>query len=111
MSAEIERLQALLSATEAGPLTKKDCLQATDLWPGLSTAQMIQRAEYLWSASHGSLDAAKRLHDALLPAHTRLVIFNEGVYINGKLSKADTLARAWLLAILRAIAAHDTGEG
>ena len=67
-------------------------------------------------AYRGSLDAAKRLHDALLPGwEWHLGPSNAKVYpYNGSPLKswsgmADNAARAWLLAILRAL--DERGEG
>jgi hypothetical protein len=61
-----------------------------------------------WKAFHGSLDAAKALHDALLPG-ADANIENDGCVCvwdsDGKDSHAridGNPARAWLLAILRA---------
>lgn len=63
-------------------------------------------------AYHGSLDAAKALHDALLPGWN-FTLQNEGFcYVHserGEFSgRAETPARAWLLAILRTY--RDTQE-
>ena len=69
---------------------------------------------YGWAmeAFGGSLDAAKRLHDALLPDH-RWTITPYWASADWKLSsiwaecrveaKDDNPARAWLIAILRAL--------
>jgi hypothetical protein len=66
--------------------------------------------ETVCRAFHGSLDAAKALHDALLPGwEWHLGPSNAKVYpYNGSPLKswggmADNPARAWLLAILRAL--------
>lgn len=63
------------------------------------------------SAYNGSLDAAKALHDAVLPGwEWHLGPSNAKIYpYNGSPLKswsgmADTPARAWLLAIIRALA-------
>ena len=53
-----------------------------------------------YDAFHGSLDAAKALHEAVLP-DTTYVICPDYVYVGGKQCKGDP-ARAWLLAIIRA---------
>lgn len=67
-----------------------------------------------WNAYHGSLDAAKALHEAVLPGwEWHLGPSNAKVYpYNGSPLKswsgmADNPARAWLLAILRALAAEE----
>lgn len=64
-----------------------------------------------WNAYNGSVDAAKALHDAVLPGwEWHLGPSNAKIYpYNGSPLKswsgmADTPARAWLLAIIRALA-------
>lgn len=51
-----------------------------------------------WGAYRGSLDAALRLHEALLPGWEW--------HLKSWSGMADTPARAWLLAILRALQAQ-----
>lgn len=64
---------------------------------------------------HGSLDAAKRLHDALLPGwwatmrYSTRPLVTVGYLESEYRAQDDDLARAWLLAILRALA--DQREG
>ena len=69
----------------------------------------------------GSLDAAQRLHDALLPGW-RVHDFSQystfwAIVLNGEPpphffhGKAETPARAWLLAILRALKAKEDHNG
>lgn len=69
------------------------------------------------NAYDGSLDAAKELHDALLPGwhyritrgkHTPEVIVQRDI-LAGEYASAelDLPARAWLLAVLRALAAKE----
>ena len=72
-------------------------------------------------AYRGSLDAAKALHEAVLPKNCFWWVehrpdgqFQSGVAV-GNLGRcfqafADTPARAWLLAILRALHAQEGGE-
>ena len=61
-----------------------------------------------YEAFSGSLDAAKRLHDALLPGKSfgvgdmRAGVYTENGYLSEQV-EGDNPARAWLLAILRAI--------
>lgn len=69
-------------------------------------------------AFHGSLDAAKRLHDALVPEYgygiggwgARVWLYSDRSHWDGsnrqEVEMADTPARAWLLAILRAMEAE-----
>ena len=70
-----------------------------------------------WKAFNGSLDAALRLHEALLPGYpfpnatttTEVVIF--GVSRPGEAGAtgwSKVPSRAWLLAILRALQAQPT---
>lgn len=67
-------------------------------------------------AFSGSLDAAKRLHDALLPGwwamlrHSTRPSVTIGYVEAVQEAQDDNLARAWLLAVLRALDA-DQREG
>ena len=68
-----------------------------------------------YRAYEGSLDAAKALHEAVLPGwEWHLGPSNAKIYpYNGSPVKswdgmADTPARAWLIAILRALYARET---
>ena len=100
-------LARLIEAVEAGTATACDF----GLMFPLATNFEHTRA---WEAYLGSLDAAKALHDALLPGWDWSVCnvapdkgaadIGNGT---GKLitAIADTPARAWLLAILRALKA------
>lgn len=106
-----DALQRLIDAVEGG------------YWPG-DTAQQLGEECHLraYAAFNGSLDAAKYLHDALLPGWLKNINFIE--FADGRAactmfgplaedagkwefapkfeSVADCPARAWLLAILRA---------
>jgi hypothetical protein len=96
-------LERLIAAVEAGTflmdvLTPGDC----------------ERDAY--SAFNGSLDAALRLHEALLPGTHWSVEEDEDfgfcgrVYFNGwHHEHSTTPARAFLLAILRALAKREEG--
>lgn len=61
------------------------------------------------AAFNGSLDAAKRLHDALLPGwwatmrYSTRPLVTVGDVDDEFRAQDDNLARAWLLAILRAM--------
>lgn len=68
-----------------------------------------------YSAFSGSLDAAHRLHDALLPGWKWGRLWDRHMWVEpddmpGRserhYGKNDTPARAWLLAILRAVKAQ-----
>jgi hypothetical protein len=102
-----DALTRLADAVEAGTLKPVDLV-------------MLKPNEHAqaWKAYHGSLDAAKALHDAELPA----MFWNMGHLDHPSLGYACTVAdghfadstswrgyamtpaRAWLLAILRALA-------
>jgi len=66
---------------------------------------------HLGSAFNGSLDAAKALHDAVLPGVSWGVgDARAGVYVAGgylSVEADDNPARAWLLAILEALIAQE----
>ena len=72
-----------------------------------------------YRAHNGSLDAAKALHDALLPgwmfrlshSNAKVFPFNDTADVAGQYGMADNPARAWLLAILRALEAKGRDDG
>jgi hypothetical protein len=74
------------------------------------------REEHARHAYKGSLDAAKALHDAVLPGwwyvidHRTCSVsdMDDGPFFNA--STNDNPARAWLLAILRALHAQEATE-
>ena len=103
----MDAIDDLISAAESGTVG-----------PGLNTAAVFgdnQAAMDAVDAFHGSLDAAKALHDAMLPGWSFYAWVNPpGDYcvdvahldepeICGR--HATSIARAWLLAILRAMKA------
>lgn len=99
-------MDRLIEAVEAGA-----DLGLTGLaYDALGTREQANRAS---DAFHGSLDAAKRLHDALLPgwkwdvmSDGQVCLQKGGRFVSGShVRKADNPARAWLLAILRAVKA------
>lgn len=102
-------LQKLIEAVETGALWA--AYEEPTTWP----PDVRENAKGAFS---GSLDAAKLLHEALLPG-AWLCIYSPAepfsqwfVNMEGQDSSfADTPARAWLLAILRAVSATDTKEG
>ena len=108
-----QALEALLARVEAGDAAVADfepCLAVLDF--GLA-----------WSAYHGSLDAAKALHEAVLPpinqytidegpsgCGAQIVIWPNGLSGGGELifnGYDYTPARAWLCAILKALIAME----
>ena len=98
-------LQALLMKVEAG-----------EWWANLPRPDILH-TDLCWKAFNGSLDAAKALHEAVLPGW----IGNFGTDGFAKVAKGgrvqtvmevarvdDNPARAWLIAILRALIAQAT---
>ena len=93
-------IRELREAVEAGTLKPTDLV-------------ILGPAEHAhaWGAyKSGSLDAAKRLHDVLLPgwewhlgpSNAKIYPYN-GSPLRSWSGMADNAARAWLLAILRAL--------
>ena len=112
-----EALAELIEKVEAGSFPED--ANVTELF---GVAPPTRLMVYAYEAFGGSLDAAKALHDAVLPgwdctlsigaSHASL---SEPIGINptrgwypGPEAEADTPARAWLLAILRALYAQET---
>jgi hypothetical protein len=104
-----EQLDALIAAVEAGELPNEDWRLMHDIWSPRNWHDIGHNVRY---SMHGSLDAAKALHDALLPDATamigtrkpRAIVYDAGdkPYI----AFAEPPARAWLLAILKAYRAQ-----
>ena len=103
----IDRKQALVDLRDkvkAGEVTGTDCCIASTMgWFG-------QTEHHIAKSFHGSLDAAKALHEAVIPGffvdishwsmHEPMSIVTVGNDFKGN---ADTIARAWLLAIIEAL--------
>jgi hypothetical protein len=106
-------LERLIAAVEAGTADAQAFGTAFRLSHSVQVA-MTARAAYL-----GSLNAALRLHEALLPGwdwlivregdNYRAVIARRDDHQGGLEAEADDPARAWLLAILRALAKREEG--
>ena len=108
--ADIDRnaLAALIEAVEAGTATRAAIEEM-----GFAALPKMVDGVNCGSAYNGSIDAAKALHEALLPgwfvdirwwtAMNGGAIAEVGNSHNGK---SENPARAWLLAILRALAAE-----
>ena len=109
-----EALAGLIEKVEAGNADGRCRLTAK------AFSQSVPHS-FVWAAMDGSLDAAKALHEAVLPewdctlsigaSHASL---SEPIGINptrgwypGPEAEADTPARAWLIAILRALYARE----
>ena len=106
MTDHITALRALLAKVEAGWPSDID----TPYMPPFHAVWPSWRGKKAWDANNGSLDAAKALHDDVLPGwEWHLGPSNAKVYpYNGSPLKswsgmADNPARAWLLAIIRAL--------
>lgn len=89
-------------------------VEADTLAPGMARRAVGEKSADVVAAHFGDLSAALRLHEALLPGWLWMVTAGEqmaSVYENkerGLFFKADSdnPARAWLLAILRALKAQ-----
>ena len=113
-------LRDLIKAVEAGALCQGDFISIDDgdlIAAVFPLTDDVDAWEYVSMAVDGSLDAAKALHDAVLPGwEWHLGPSNAKVYpYNGNpgrswVGMADNPARAWLLAILRAMEARDVNE-
>jgi len=103
---DITALDKLIAAVEGGKMFQPE----SDRWREFFPVNAVVYGPKIISAFYGSLDAAKALHDALLPGWVYLHISkvmgscetevcSGGPWFNGK--SADP-ARAWLIAILKA---------
>lgn len=115
MTEQIAALDALIEAVEAGSLPEEDWRLMHDIWSPRNWHEIGHNVRY---SMHGSLDAAKALHEALLPGWEWGVTLNsdeptpaayvakwgapEGSMGDGFEAQADNPARAWLLAVLKA---------
>lgn len=116
MTATTDALRALLEAVKAGALPDEDWRLMRDIWSPRNWHDLGHNVRY---AFHGSLDAAKALHDAVLPGWHgsfstdgfarvakggRVLTVMESCHVDCK------PARAWLIAILVALIAKDTAN-
>ena len=100
-------LKDLLAKVEAGE------------WWGDLPRHACLHTDLCWKAFEGSLDAAKALHDAVLPGWDLQIctyeddLFEVSVSLPLCVKTYDGLskiiARAWLLAIIRALIAQEEG--
>ena len=96
-------IAALIKAVEAGTANMRDFIDAFGRIPMGNNIEA-------YNAYHGSLDAAKALHEALLPGcdwgRTEGNIYVKNPNVGSRSTKwggpNEDPARAWLLAILRA---------
>ena len=105
-------LQELLAKVEAGTARPREVFTAFDT-PCQDIA-LQRRAEDARNAYSGSLDAAKALHESVLPNAPVNIWIDSEVYRQWgcSLASEDTVyaenpARAWLIAILRALIAQE----
>lgn len=99
-------LRQLIEAVEAGTAT---ILQFLTWRPGLAGTR--KESQTMVRAYGGSLDAAKALHEALLPGWDYIVSRANGgltthVQLEQEITFNDCPARAWLIAILKAYEAQ-----
>lgn len=100
-------LARLIEAVE-----QDDCAAVWEALEGKPVALGFQAGDFV-NAFHGSLDAAKRLHDALLPGwwatmrYSTRPLVTVGDVDDEFRAQDDNLARAWLLCILRAVEGRD----
>lgn len=110
-------LSKLIEAVEAGAVRPGDYghpdVMFMEVW--LPTVSGPQLWQYASEAYDGSLDAAKRLHDALLPEYgyhlggwgARVWLYSDRPHWDGsnrqEVEMPNAPARAWLLCILRAL--------
>ncbi len=100
MTVDRNALAALIEAVEGG-----------EWWGDLPRPAELH-TDLCWKAFSGSLDAAKALHEALLPGWSCAMNTNGSAQVIGPMWKRyhgeseGNPARAWLLAILRALAAE-----
>jgi len=105
---DTQALRDLLVKVEAGAIRHSD-LDAFIPVFGLTTIGNDAHSAY-----NGSLDAAKALHEAVLPgwewligkSNAKIFPFNDTHDVAGCYGMADTAARAWLICILRALIAQ-----
>ena len=126
MEDDMSELDKLIEAVEAGePGEFRKANRAAFSTPCQDIALQL-REEHCRHAFKGSLDAAKALHEALLPGWKKNMAFTEFADGSGAVTmfgpmpcdagkwdfapkfeaRGDTQARAWLLAILRAYEAQ-----
>lgn len=101
----IEALKELLAKVEAGDLDYPYCI--------VQHVHGVEMNESMWFAYNGSLDAAKALHEAVLPGwlysieNEATCVFTDDI-LNAELGRCDdNPARAWLIAILKALIAQE----
>lgn len=115
----LQHLTALRDKVKAGKATEYSIFREARLkseWQALDGDKRFNA----WEAYNGSLDAAKALHEALLPGWDWLLNSRSNyahVWEREDVGDADAEAqsvhspsRAWLLAIIEALRAQEGGE-
>jgi hypothetical protein len=105
---KLEALKELVAKVEGGSTS----------WSGVCVKAAFDGhyQSLFYEAFHGSLDAAKALHDAVLPGWDYILGNTcNSLTIHARVGPheeefSDNLARAWLLAILRALIAQEEGK-
>ena len=104
-----EALESLLVKVEAGDAYLRSHYKPT----------LKESANIAWSAYNGSLDAAKALHEAVLPGYgygvggwgARVWLYSNVPHWDGSkrqdVEMVDLPARAWLIAILKELIAQE----
>lgn len=103
---KLEALKALAEKVEAGALDWNYC--------GVQHVHGIGMNETMWVAYQGSLDAAKALHEAVLPGWAWSVDDDGEASVGNGPQCAylkDKPASAWLIAILKALIAQEEANG
>ena len=110
---QAEALDKLIAAVEAGTSMNYDFADAFPV-TGPSKPYWMGTSAY----NNGSLDAAKALHEALLPGWDRQITTYDDDTFEASVSKplevktydgvSSCMARAWLIAILKAYRANHT---
>ncbi len=102
----IKALDTLIAAAESGSIMSMD---ARSVCHCLGWKFPDMRTKWLLSAEIGSLDAAKDLHEALLPGvmwqrspNGQFCLFDSFAEEVSYATETDNPARAWLIAILKA---------
>jgi hypothetical protein len=121
MTDKIKALNALLAKVEAGSIDPKRSIpEFAVMFETFSTAQ-LPICVSAFRAYHGSLDAAKALHESVLPRNDKgpavyindddlptrwyVSIYNNAMLI-GEGEHESNPARAWLIAIIKALIAE-----
>ena len=107
-------LDKMIAAVEAGTAADFRAL----LTDSDNSAERAKRCGWAASAFKGSLDAAKRLHESLLPGWAAAINTNGMAQVIGPAPDwhrhtgcaTDNPARAWLVAILKALRAKGAGK-